>query len=779
MKLTISIVKVLVCIAIVSLSSRGLAQTGIRGQVSDAVSGELLTGAQVVVQEKYPAVTDAKGNYRIENIPAGTFPVKVNFLGYQSFTANVEVLNGRMSVLNIRMEPEIFTMGEVVVTANRFEEKLRNVPMRMHVISKRQLELQSATSADELIQYLPGVMISRSFGIFSTKSTVSMRGLGGNEQSRVLVLMDGVPVNKADGGSVNWNLVNTDMIDRIEVVKGPNSSLYGGNAMGGTINLISKRPDKPFSLRASLEYGTFQTVGGRISLSGQAFRKEQRFWYWSLAGHYRQSDGYITQSKADQLVNPYITKSNLTENSARLLLGYQFREQEVAEISVVRYDDSRGTGEVVFQEEGNVTDHDIWQLMGRYQRTRRNYTAGLSVFYNREDYKKVNEFMKDDYTYYKVLSTRTDFGGLFSFQYQGIRGHRIVSGLDIRNGAVDAYDKYYTSTDIVYNKGALGSFGLFVQDEIRMMKEQFRIQGGLRFDYARFSDGFFDIEAPTGETEFMNAYITKDFKGEPWHDISPRISFQYVPDTKSRLFLQFAHGFRAPVLDDMCRSGRMRGGFKVINPDLKPEKLNTLEFGADYAFSKSIRTHLSCYYSAGNDFQYYVGTGDSLNLGFGLRPVLIRDNISQVRIAGLEFSAEISLWKGLSLEAGYGLNSSVIQEYTPLNPLDQMDLSGNVLSEVPRHLASAYLRYVHPFVQLGVGVKYNGSRYVNDQNTYDDIVLADQYPDYWTVDVKLTKEINRFFISLSVQNLTDQLFYDSRGAVCPGRFGMAELGFKL
>lgn len=772
-------ISVLICIAWGCFFVQGYAQSGIRGRVTDALTGEALAGAQVVLNGKTVAGADAKGNYFFENLQPGDYTVQVSYLGYLPFSTKCTVKSGQVAGLNIRMEISAIPMGEVVVTANRYEEKLRNVPMRMHLIDKRQLSLQSSVSADEAIQYVPGVNVSRSFGIFSTKSTVSMRGLGGNEQSRVLVLMDGVPINKADGGSVNWNLVNNDMIERIEVVKGPNSSIYGGNAMGGTINLISRRPEKTLSLRAGLEYGTFNTMGGRLSMSGRAFKQADRFFYWSFAGMYRQSDGYITQSKADQLVNPYITESNLKENSTQMMLGYQFSDNQRVEISATRYDDRRGTGEVVYQEEGNVTDHDIWQMMARYQKSGKTWSTSLSVFYNTEDYKKVNEFMKDDYTYYKVLSTRTDMGSLFSLNYTGIKNHKIVTGFDFRNGAVDAYDKYYTSTDIVYNKGELSSFGVFVQDEMPVINDHFKLVGGLRYDYARFSNGHFSIEAPTGETTFMNEYVLTGFKGEPWSDISPRLSLQYSPATHSRYFIQYSHGFRAPILDDMCRSGRMRGGFKVINPDLKPEKLNNIELGADYSFSQHIRTSLSVYYSSGTDFQYYVGTGDSLDLGFGLRPVLIRDNISRVRIAGAECSASIDLFKRLSIEIGYALNQSVILDYTPLNPNDQVDLSGNFLSEVPVHTASAFIRYTHPIANLGLGIKYNGARYVNDQNSYDDIVLSDQYPDYLSIDFKINKEFRHFFFGLTIQNLTDQLFYDSRGAVCPGRFILAEAGFRL
>ncbi|MGD9755752.1 MAG: TonB-dependent receptor, partial [Acidimicrobiia bacterium] len=81
-----------------------------------------------------------------------------------------------------------------------------------------------------------------------------------------MVMIDGVPVNKSDGGSVNWNLMDPAMVERIEVVKGPASSMYGSNAMGGAINVITRRPGGALSGKVTAGYGTYNTFMGRISL---------------------------------------------------------------------------------------------------------------------------------------------------------------------------------------------------------------------------------------------------------------------------------------------------------------------------------------------------------------------------------------------------------------------------------------------------------------------------------------------------------------------------------
>jgi iron complex outermembrane receptor protein len=202
-------------------------------------------------------------------------------------------------------------LNEVVISATKTQNFARDIPTRVNVLSLYKIKSLPVQFTDEYLQYLPSVNVSRPFGIFSSKSTVTMRGLDGKEQGRVLVLLDGVPVNKADGGSVNWNLINTGDIARIEVVKGPGSSIYGGNAMGGAVNIITRKPQKKISGMVGLQYGTYNTMGARLALSGRLNDSISKGFYWGLSGRYLQSDGYITQSEADQAANPYIVKSNM------------------------------------------------------------------------------------------------------------------------------------------------------------------------------------------------------------------------------------------------------------------------------------------------------------------------------------------------------------------------------------------------------------------------------------------------------------------------------------
>ncbi|HOW32477.1 MAG TPA: TonB-dependent receptor, partial [Bacteroidales bacterium] len=572
---------------------------------------------------------------------------------------------------------------------------------------------------DEVLQYTPGINYNRPFGIFSTKATVTMRGLSGKEQARVLVLMDGIPLNKSDGGTVDWNMVDMNAVQKIEVIKGAGSALYGGNAMGGIINIITRRPDEKLSLNTSLEYGTFNTMGGRIS-AGKSSKPDKagisRFWNANFFA--KKSDGYITQSEADIAANPYIVKSNMKEAGSMVKGGLIFKNNHRLEASVNYYNDNRGTGEKVYQPDGNATDHDSYGITMNYQGRVKKTTLRSSVYMLTEDYKKVNEYLKDDYTWYNVLSVRRDLGWINSATFSAGRIHKITAGFDIKNGSVDAYDEYYTSTDIVYNEGKILTSAVFAQDEMVLPGDKIKLTAGLRYDVSHFYDGSFRIEAPTSETQFMQSYQVPEMKSQTWRALSPRFSAQYKWNEDSRVYAQVSRGFRASALEDLCRSGRIKGGFKIANPSLNPEYLTNIETGADVLILSKIQLSASVYFSQGKDFQYYITNGQTIDMGFGERPIMLRSNISKVKIFGAETELRYNLSEKISAFANYTYTHSVIGSYTKLTVTDTIDLSGNFLTDVPRHMANAGVTFRSKFVNASASVRYTGSQYVNDQNIW-------------------------------------------------------------
>jgi len=279
----------------------------------------------------------------------------------------------------------------------------------------------------------------------------------------------------------------------------------------------------------------------------------------------------------------------------------------------------------------------------------------------------------------------------------------------------------------------------------------------------------------------MDQYQFSGIDDVEWVALSPRVSIHYKPNDELRFYATYSRGFRPSVLDDLCRSGRVRGGFKVANPNLKPEYLDNFEVGADYRPFNWLKLSSSIFYSKGTDFLYYVSTGDSIDMGFGDRPIMIRSNISDVRIYGFEFDFTASPLRYLNVFGNYAYSVPKISDYKPLYTDDPVDLSGKYLTDVPKHsLAFGAIFQNKEIVNVGITFKYVGEVFVNDQNVYDEIVRSNVYPSTITLDLKVSREfLQSITTSLSVQNIFDKQVYDSKGAVGPGRFIIASIGAKF
>jgi len=760
-------------------------QSCLTGKIIQSGSGTPVQDVNIKINDSFGGITCADGIFRICSLPPETVSIQISHMGYNPVQLTWVLKPGENRLNDILLQPSFISMDELVITATRTDSRLMNTPVRVNMITPGQINQLPLQNIDDALRFTPGLNVGRPSGIFSSKSTISMRGMSGKEQARVLVLLDGIPINKSDGGTVDWNLVDVSSIDRIEVTKGPGSAIYGGNAMGGIINMITKKTEDNFFLNASLEYGTYQTFGGRLR-TGSAIKLKTPdvSWNWSVNIFHKQSEGYITQSEADVAANPYIEKSNMRETGLGLKTSLSIKDKHRLDLSISVFDDRRGNGEKVHQSEGNTTDHDSYGIRLNYSGTLGNPETGLKVssvlFTQVEFYKKVNEYLKDDYTWYNVLSERADMGWMNTITKRLGTYHQLTAGADLKNGIVDAYDEYYTSTDIVYNKGKMSAAAAFIQDEIKLFSNKVSLLAGIRYDVSRFYDGAFFIDNPTMETSFMRDYEVPVMQTQTWSAVSPRLSVQYRWSEDTRVFAGYSKGFRPSVLDDLCRSGRIKGGFKLANPYIKPEFLNNFETGLDLGIAGNLNWSSSVYYSKGKGFQYYVANGMTIDMGFGERPILIRANISSVEIYGLETDIRYTPVRNLSVFVNYAYTSSKIDQYRKIAQKDTINLSGKYMTDVPEQLLATGASYSGRHFQASAWIKYTGSAYINDQNIYDELVKSDQYPAFTTVDLKISKTFReKYQLSLNIQNLLDTKYYDSKYAVCPGRFITAEISFKL
>jgi len=756
-------------------------QSQISGQVFGA-DMQVLRGANVWIVETNEGTSSNKNGEFVLSIGShGERHISVSFVGYITSSQKVDFFKDTNLQMEITLKPLVINVEAVEVKAPS-EKRLLKVPMRVEVIGKKEIEALPALTIDQAMISSPGVNVNREFGIFSDKTIVSLRGQSGSDQSRTLVLVDGIPVNKSDGGSVNWNFIQPDQVDHIEITKGPGSAKYGSSAMGGAINIVTQRPDVHFNVEAQAEAGQWNTFGGKVGISGMGKETTKHPFWYSVSGMLRTSDGYINQPEETIIMyDSVVVPGFLDEQAAQAKLGYQINKNHQVDMEANFYNDKRGRGIQIYEEDGSWSSHQTWFAKAGYHGQTSKVAIHAKAYYLLENYYKVNEYFSEgEYTLYDVDSRRTDLGGILHLSQQINKHHLFMLGGEMRLGKVDASDIYYTATDRIDNRGKMELGGLFAMDEMNFLNNRLQINAGLRMDGARFSNGAYNIQQPSYSLEYLLNFQDTVMNGKSWAALNPKLSVNYFLRDNMRSYVSVARGFRAPVLDDLCRSGKRKNGFRVANPNLGPEYITSLEWGFDWQIQDNWHVGISAFYSHGKDYMYAVSTGDSVNMGYTISPEYNTQNISGVDIFGIEAEVSGKIIPQLSCFANYSYNFTEIVDFTPQTHADP-DLTGNHLTDVPDHQVSAGLGWQNRIVDLNIIAKYIGQRWINDRNIPDiTYIPAPQYPAYFNLDMKLQRQITpQWLVSLSIENLFSETHINASGYTTPGRFVLGQVIWKL
>lgn len=745
-------------------------QCTFEGKISSSEDSKPLANANILIKElNIGAVSNNEGYFKIEGIKEGTYNICVTYIGYEDNCKKMFISDKALNKHSFFLNKKIQNLSDVSITASRNDEDNTEVPASISIIKSYQIAEYPSLNADDILRTVPGIKVDRGNGIYSKNASVTMRGLSGSY--RTLVLIDNVPINKSDGGGINWNRINPDNIERIEILKGPNSAIYGGNAMGGVINIITNKPSNKLSVRAKAYYGTYNTFGGDLFLGSSLIKNDKGF-YFEAIGNLRKGDGYIIQP--DSLLDENCVKTYLSEYTSSLRVGYQFRKNSSLEAEFTYYYDKRGAGYRIFEPEGSYDSYPTMYGRLKFDHVFKKTHLIINAFYQDENYYRQNETVKKQtgkYTLFNTDSKRKDFGLWTNAITTISENQNIIYGIDIKQGNVDGSDIYYTSTDVLTNKGIMNNGALFAQFEQALFKRKFIINAGLRFDVAQYTGGSFNIAEPSVLSDFLMQFCG-DYTPSLNTALSPKIGLVYKMMKNSKLYLSYSKGFRAGTLDDMCKNGNITKGIKLANPQLKPETLNNVEFGYSINY-KGFNIDHSIYYSIGNDFQYFVGTGDSVDTGSDkLKPVLKRENISKVRIYGTEISVSYAFLKYFNVNANYSYCSSTILDFDTTQYIAK-DLNGKFLMQVPPNQFSAGIEFKNRFMNFGFYYYFVDKQWYDDENT----IIT---PAYQGLDFKASARIKDFlYFSLTIQDILNQRYTDNKGYLSPGRFFMGNIVYKF
>ena len=294
--------KILIICVMILTYQIAIAQNKITGKITDNITGEAVAGATVYIPElKTGTIADKEGVYKIDNLPKTKVIIQISFLGYKSIIENINLAT--TSSKDFVMEQAITEMNEVVITGSSRATEITRTPVPMITVSGRELQQNLNTNIIDAISKLPGV------SAVTTGPNVSKPFIHGLGYNRVLTLFDGVRQEGQQWGDEHGIEIDENAVDRIEIVKGPASLIYGSDALAGVVNMLPAQPVPDGTINGHVETN-YQTNNGLIAAHAALAGNKNGFVWGGVVSH-KQATNY--QNRFDGRV--YGTAFNETDLS--------------------------------------------------------------------------------------------------------------------------------------------------------------------------------------------------------------------------------------------------------------------------------------------------------------------------------------------------------------------------------------------------------------------------------------------------------------------------------
>ena len=685
------------------------------------------------------------------------------------------------------------TLEETTVTATRTATAVEKAPASVSIITKEEIEEQNISTIDDALRYETGVMMGRNKGLQSATPSVTLRGLDG--QDRTLIMIDGIPMNDGYSAGVTWTQLGVQNVDRIEITRGPASSLYGGHALGGAINIITHKPAGREG-QVTVGYGSDNTKKTSVSYGDTISDK-----FGIRIGYEKETtDGYPTglirrslkskQPSGTQLYGGSMTQT--TSGSDRLVVGDSgdnWGKRENVNIQTYFTPDVKSMLNLNFQwgrheygydrpnsdlkdASGNTANSGYVALpSGEYASVSPyNYVyyngdgyesyTNYSAIYER-DMKAVNikaklSYSKKDKWYTTAGSsgsyddapgslTDSDVNTWYSeIQASGNIGkkHLLTGGISYR---ADDYDQsgytlsFYRDESSRTSKkdlteGSTSTYGIYIQDEWKL-PASFTLYAGVRYDSWKATDG--KSGSIGSEEEFSD---TDDSA------VTPRFSLVWQPLENTTLRTSYGTAFRPPTIYDLYRTWQSGTTTYHSNPDVKPEKLESYEIGFDQFFmEKRIKLTGTVYRSEIEDALERIGSGSDRYM----------QNVGKARIDGLELGLEVAPMKKMKLWANASWLDTEVLDYD-----ENTDIEGKKLTDVPERTYNVGGSYKWKMITFAVDGNYKGRVYTSDENDDVDDVYGG-HTRVWLWNAKVIADIGKHFsVSGAVNNIFDEDYFD-------------------
>lgn len=748
----------------VQISAQASSTASISGSVIDNSNNGIISEAKLKLEgvnsQKYETTTDILGKYRFENIPEGTYRLTVKRLGYKiEKISDLEIIKGEKKEFNILLTPIDIEIDKINVTATKTELTLKQTPSSISIVSSEDIKNKNSLTFDEILGDVQGVTVFKTSGI--NVQSLSIRGssdvAGGGIGNRVLLLLDGRPSLTGDSKGALWSLIPISVIERTEVVKGAFSSLYGSSAIGGVVNVITKKPTYKSFTSVSANFGFYEPLNdslkftnGLLSFSGVDLIHSNTYkkLAYLLNLNYKQNDGHAMQTKYNfysgllkmmyDVINNRDLEITLQYTKSKSDFPHYWRK-DPGGYSMPYWVADYFVGDKIEKETQSI-DAFYTAIPGantKYTSRFYYYKLYSKSFYNPKNPVTIL-FAQNPANGFETFITSYNFGNISQFDFQLSNRNYFITGIDLQWNVVRS-----SPESILYGNQQMNNFGVFAQDQHKIITSNDGVSilsttAGLRLDYNQF----------VGLNKFVQ--------------LSPKISFLYTPQFNgifNNIAFRFLVGraFRAPSIAELYFKKELFGGFDFIfNPNLKPEEMISAEIGFRKQYDKRFTLDISAYINEYDNLIQYV------NVGGGIYGPFQVQNIAKAQIKGVEFlidyNSTLNLFKK-QFGYGFSFNYSLVEA---------KDLSKNRKDEFLPYKPMHLINFSTDLAYLGFNFNVTG-KYVSKVD--EDLFYKLEEPeDYFLMDMKLSKKLfDKATIFVAVNNLFNTSYQELERTQAPNR----------
>lgn len=712
----------------------------IRGKATDE-EGKGIPGATVRIENTIiGAVANKEGEFVLKHVPDGEHRIRITAVGYEPvyFDLKLEHEDGDQYDINLSMKQTATKTGTVVVSATKSEKLYEDIPIKMSFIDTKVFEATSSVSLRDGIRFQPGLRVEANCQNCGF-SQVRLNGLDGRYTQ---ILIDSRPIFSALNGLYGLDQIPSNMVERVEVVRGGGSALYGGNAIGGIVNIITKEPNKnQFSGKYNHSIIDENSADKTLQLSSSIISDNYKSGIY-LFGNFRERDAW------DANGDGFTEASYIRENSLGLKSYYNFNPYTKLSLSLHSLNEYRRGGDNIDLPPhlAMMAEDLTHQVLGGNLNFSHFFNGGkdqISIFtsVNSTDRDNYTGVEKDPNGYGYTDNLVAVIGSQYNHTFDdfGIGSAVFTSGVEYQYEEVENVATGYNASLNQTTRLA----GLFVQNDW-LLTEDWSVLLGLRADKHNFVDNLI---------------------------LTPRITSMLKLNDKISLRGNFTSGYRAPQAYDNDLHAELRGGVRQIiklADDLKEERSWGYSGSVDYGDELlDIPVSFSLEYFATNLNDVFVNEEQGED-GSG-NTIFVKTNGDGAKVHGITFETQMSFSRKYQLQAAITYQKS---EYDSPVQWSEGDADKGIAPKSTNNMLrtpdlygylTAYMT-LHERLQLDVTAVYTGTmfapHYAGAQ--FEGAITEDRLvetPDFLEFNAKLGYTLidmePEIKLTLSVYNIFD------------------------